>query len=127
MCLKDTWGGEFTEVAPTADEPVVIKHRYSGFVNTRLDSVLRTFKTKNLIMTGVGTNVCVESTLRDGFFLEYFGVVLHDATHQAGPDFMQKAALFNIENFFGWVSSVEEFRAALQSNANPSLKIKGET
>ena len=40
---------------------------------------------------------------------------------------MQKAALFNIENFFGWVSSVEEFRAALQSNANPSLKIKGET
>ncbi|HGT8882555.1 pyrimidine utilization protein B, partial [Escherichia coli] len=48
-----------------------------------------------------------------GFFLEYFGVVLEDATHQAGPKFAQKAALFNIETFFGWVSDVETFCDAL--------------
>ncbi|ENP0131715.1 pyrimidine utilization protein B, partial [Shigella sonnei] len=48
-----------------------------------------------------------------GFFLEYFGVVLEDATHQAGPEFAQKAALFNIETFFGWVSDVETFCDAL--------------
>ena len=47
------------------------------------------------------------------FFLEYFGVVLEDATHQAGPKFAQKAALFNIETFFGWVSDVETFCDAL--------------
>lgn len=46
-------------------------------------------------------------------FLEYFGVVLEDATHQAGPDFAQKAALFNIETFFGWVSNVNDFCDAL--------------
>ena len=58
---------------------------------------------------GQPPNVCVESTLRDGFHLEYFGVVLADATHQAGPEFAQQAALYNIETFFGWVSSVDAF------------------
>ena len=40
-------------------------------------------------------------------------MVLEDATHQAGPKFAQKAALFNIETFFGWVSDVETFCDAL--------------
>ena len=115
------------ELPPQKGDIIISKPRYSAFFNTNLDSMLRARGIRSLVFTGIATNVCVESTLRDGFFLEYFGVVLHDATHHAGPDFMQKAALFNIEKFFGWVSSVEEFRAALQSNANPSLKIKGET
>ena len=68
--------------------------------------MLRSRNIKNLVFVGIATNVCVESTLRDGFFLEYFGTVLEDATHQAGPDFVQKAALYNIETFFGWVSTV---------------------
>ncbi len=68
---------------------------------------------RHLVFTGIATNVCVRSTLRDGFFLEYFGVVLEDATHQAGRNFAQKAALFNIETFFGWVSDVETFCDAL--------------
>ena len=44
-------------------------------------------------------------------------VVLEDATHQAGPEFAQKAALFNIETFFGWVSDVETFCDALSSTS----------
>ena len=48
-------------------------------------------------------------------------VVLHAATHHAGPDFIQQASLYNIEKFFGWVSSTDEFRAALQANINPML------
>ena len=88
-----------------------------GFFNTPLDSLLRSRGIRHLVFTGIATNVCVESTLRDGFFLEYFGVVLEDATHQAGPEFAQKAALFNIETFFGWVSNVADFCDAL----NPPL------
>ena len=89
------------------------KPRYSAFFNTNLDSLLRARGIRSLVFTGIATNVCVESTLRDGFFLEYFGVVLHDATHHAGPAFIQEASLYNVEKFFGWVSSVEEFRSAL--------------
>jgi len=97
------------ELKPQPGDILVPKTRYSGFFNTNFDSLMRSRGIRNLVFTGIATNVCVESTLRDGFFLEYFGVVLADATHQAGPDFAQQAALFNIETFFGWVSSVEDF------------------
>ncbi len=121
---KGDWDYELIdELPPQKGDIIISKPRYSAFFNTNLDSMLRARGIRSLVFTGIATNVCVESTLRDGFFLEYFGVVLHDATHHAGPDFMQKASLFNIEKFFGWVSSVEEFRAALQSNANPAHKV----
>ncbi|MEI6200912.1 MAG: pyrimidine utilization protein B [Enhydrobacter sp.] len=121
---KGDWDYELIdELPPQKGDIIISKPRYSAFFNTNLDSMLRARGIRSLVFTGIATNVCVESTLRDGFFLEYFGVVLHDATHHAGPDFMQKAALFNIEKFFGWVSSVDEFRAALQSNANPAHKV----
>lgn len=74
------------ELQPQTGDIVIAKPRYSGFFNTQLDSILRAKGTHHLIFTGIATNVCVESTLRDGFFFEYFGVVLEDATHQAGPE-----------------------------------------
>jgi ureidoacrylate peracid hydrolase len=122
LLAKGGWDYELVqELPPQAGDIVVPKPRYSAFYNTNLDSILHSRGIRSLVFTGVATNVCVESTLRDGFFLEYFGVVLHDATHQAGPDFVQKASLYNIEKFFGWVSSVEEFRTALAANINPML------
>ncbi|WP_223272855.1 pyrimidine utilization protein B [Serratia quinivorans] len=97
------------ELQPQPGDIVLPKPRYSGFFNTQLDSLLRSYGIHHLVFTGIATNVCVESTLRDGFFLEYFGIVLADATHQAGPQFAQQAALYNIETFFGWVSDVDSF------------------
>ena len=113
LLAKGGWDYELVEeLKPQAGDIVLHKTRYSGFFNSQLDSVLRSRGIRNLIFVGIATNVCVESTLRDGFFLEYFGVVLEDATHQAGPDFVQKAALYNIETFFGWVSTVADFKGA---------------
>jgi ureidoacrylate peracid hydrolase len=110
LLAKGGWDYQLVdELKPQPGDIVLPKTRYSGFFNTSFDSVLRSHGIRNLVFTGIATNVCVESTLRDGFFLEYFGVVLADATHQAGPEFAQQAALFNIETFFGWVSSVDEF------------------
>lgn len=119
LLAKGGWDYQLVdELVPQPGDIVLPKPRYSGFFNTPLDSLLRSRGIRHLIFTGIATNVCVESTLRDGFFLEYFGVVLADATHQAGPEFAQKAALFNIETFFGWVSTVAEFCDAVSS---PSL------
>ena len=100
------------ELKPLTGDIVLRKTRYSGFFNSQLDSLLRSRGVRNLVFVGVATNVCVESTLRDGFFLEYFGIVLEDATHQAGPEFVQRAAIYNIETFFGWVSNVADFNGA---------------
>jgi ureidoacrylate peracid hydrolase len=114
LLAKGGWDYELVDaLKPEAGDIVLHKTRYSGFFNSQLDSVLRSRGIRNLVFVGIATNVCVESTLRDGFFLEYFGVVLEDATHQAGPDFVQKAAIYNIETFFGWVSSVADFKGAL--------------
>lgn len=110
LLAKGTWDYDLVdELTPQEGDIVIPKTRYSGFYNTNLDSMLRSRGIRNLVFTGIATNVCVESTLRDGFFLEYFGVVLSDATHQAGPDTIQEASMFNIATFFGWVSTVDDF------------------
>jgi ureidoacrylate peracid hydrolase len=127
LLARGGWDYELVQALPPQPGDIVVeKPRYSAFFNTNLDSLLRARGIRSLVFTGIATNVCVESTLRDGFFLEYFGVVLHDATHHAGPDFIQQATLFNVEKFFGWVSSVEEFRTALAANRNPMTATKGE-
>ncbi len=120
LLAKGDWDYDLVdELQPHPGDIVLPKPRYSGFFNTQLDSLLRSYGIHHLVFTGIATNVCVESTLRDGFFLEYFGVVLEDATHQAGPDFAQKAAIYNIETFFGWVSDVNSFCHALGYHTEP--------
>ncbi len=127
LLAKGGWDYALVDaLQPQPGDIVIAKPRYSAFYNTNLDSTLRARGIRTLVFTGIATNVCVESTLRDGFFLEYFGVVLHDATHAAGPAFAQEAALYNIQAFFGWVSSVAEFRDALAANATPAMQHEGE-
>ena len=114
LLAKGGWDYALVDaLRPEPGEIVLPKPRYSGFTSTNLDSTLKARGIRTLVFTGIATNVCVESTLRDGFFLEYFGVVLADATHQAGPALLQESALLNVEMFFGWVSDVASFQAAL--------------
>ena len=114
LLAKGTWDYELVDaLKPQPADIVIEKPRYSAFFNTQLDSMLRARGIKNLAFCGIATNVCVESTLRDGFHLEYFGVLLEDATHQAGPPEMQAATVYNVENFFGWVSTVADFAGTI--------------
>jgi ureidoacrylate peracid hydrolase len=99
-------------LAPKPGDITLHKTRYSAFFNSQLDQVLRARGIRNLVFVGIATNVCVESTLRDGFHLEYFSVLLEDATHHLGPDFTRTATLYNVEKFFGWVSTVADFRGS---------------
>lgn len=113
LLARGGWDYELVDgLRPQPGDIVLHKTRYSGFFNSQLDSVLRARSIRHIVFVGIATNVCVESTLRDAFFLEYFGVMLEDATHQAGPDFLQQATVFNIEKFFGWVSTVADFCGA---------------
>ena len=96
-------------LSPKPGDIQLHKTRYSAFFNSQLDQTLRARSIRNIVFVGIATNVCVESTLRDGFHLEYFGVMLEDATHHLGPEFTQQATVYNVEKFFGWVSSVADF------------------
>jgi len=110
LLAKGGWDYALVDaLAPQEGDIVLAKTRYSAFFNSQLDSVLRSRGIRNIVFVGIATNVCVESTLRDGFHLEYFGVMLEDATHHLGPDFIQAASVYNVEKFFGWVSTVADF------------------
>ena len=63
----------------------------------------------------------MESTLRDAFHLEYHCLMLDDATHHAGPQFVRDAAVYNVATFFGWVGSTADFCSALTSDAKDSI------
>ncbi len=97
------------ELAPQPNDIVIVKTRYSGFARTALDAELQARSVRYLFFTGIATNVCVESTLRDAFFLDYWPILITDATMAAGPPAMQEATLFNIESYFGWTIPSEEF------------------
>jgi ureidoacrylate peracid hydrolase len=109
-CRKGTWGAEFTGVAPGEGEPVVNKHRYSAFINTRLDSVLRTYKIENIITVGVATNVCVESTARHGYMLDYHLVFVGDCC-AAYDKALHEGSLENMRRHFGVVLNHHEIIA----------------
>src|SRR5262249_33658431 len=81
-----------------------------------LDLVLRSQGIRTVIMTGVATNVCVETTARQAFLRDYYVVFTSDCTatySQAQHD----ATLFNIDQFFGQVASAEEIMACWQPAA----------
>ncbi|MFT3996262.1 MAG: pyrimidine utilization protein B [Asticcacaulis sp.] len=115
LLARGTWDYDIVDaLMPQEGDIRVHKPRYSAFFNSQLDTILRSRGIRNLVFVGIATNVCVESTLRDGFHLEYFGVMLEDATHQLGPDFIQKATVYNVETFFGWVARVDDFCNAIK-------------
>lgn len=69
LLAKGGWDYQLVdELTPQEGDIVLPKPRYSGFFNTPLDSILRSRGIRHLVFTGIATNVCVESTLRDGFF-----------------------------------------------------------
>jgi ureidoacrylate peracid hydrolase len=95
------------EVIPLPGDVVIPKYKYSGFVSTYLDQFLRPKGINTLILTGIATNVCVESTARDGFMREYYIVIPSDLTEGTSTE-AKKWSLSNLDMFFGEVVSSSE-------------------
>ena len=116
LLVEGTWDFEIVrELSPQPDDIVVLKTRYSGFAGTTLDSVLRAHEIRYLFFVGIATNVCVESTLRDAYFHEYWPILVTDAAMQAGPPAAHEATIYNVESFFGWTLTSKSLIESLQS------------
>ena len=116
LITHGTWDHDIVpELTPAPGDIVVPKARYSGFAGTNLEQILAARRIRTLLVAGVATNVCVESTIRDAYHREYFPVMVTDATMAAGPG-TQQATEFNVEKFFGWLTTGAELRAALMAN-----------
>lgn len=122
ILVRDTWNTEIVpELRPAPDDTVVYQHRFSGFFETELETVLRSLGATDLIFTGCTTSVCVESTLRDAMFRDYRCLLLEDCTAEPIGDGLARsnhdASLLVIEALFGWVSNSADVIAALERSA----------
>jgi ureidoacrylate peracid hydrolase len=93
----------------SADDLVIDKYRYSAFnrKSSDLDAILQGQEIDTLIVVGTMTNVCCESTARDGHMLDYKVIVVSDAT-AASSDEEHDAALLNLSVFFAHVADSDE-------------------
>jgi ureidoacrylate peracid hydrolase len=104
-CREGSWGAEFYDgIAPLPTERVVIKHRYSAFINTDLNTVLKARGIQSVLVCGVATNVCVETTARDGYMYDYYVTMINDCS-AAYDAKLHMGTLENIRRHFGLVAS----------------------
>lgn len=107
-CREGTWGAEFYQgIAPLPSERVVIKHRYSAFINTDLNTVLKARGIQSVLVCGVATNVCVETTARDAYMFDFYVTMIEDcsAAYEAK---LHMGTLENMRRHFGLVASSNE-------------------
>ncbi|MFJ4286872.1 cysteine hydrolase family protein [Paenarthrobacter nicotinovorans] len=108
--LKGTWDSEFADgVADLTQDPaeIVLKHRFSSFLDTRLDTLLRMNDVDTLILTGVTTTHCVETTARDAYMRDYDVIVVSDAVGALTQE-AHDASLWMLDTNFGKVLSSAE-------------------
>lgn len=99
-----------------AGDEAIAKRRYSAFIpgSSNIADVLADRGIDTLIVTGVATNVCCESTARDAMMLNYRVLMVSDAC-AAASDAEHAAALGSFYLYFGDVRSTDETVASLEA------------
>jgi ureidoacrylate peracid hydrolase len=111
VCEKDSWAGDWYEdILPLDGDIVVVKNRYDAFQGTNLDLVLRSHGIRTVVMTGVVTNVCVETSARSAFVRDYYVVMAEDGCAAYVPE-DHAQTMRNIRRFFGVTPSIADLRA----------------
>lgn len=104
MCIEGSPESEvIAELSPLPGEKQILKHRYSAFYNTDLETVLRVLKVEDVVITGVMTNLCCESTARDAYYRDYRVHFPADATGSICEE-MHVASLFGLALGFARVT-----------------------
>ena len=106
---------DFFGVLPVDGDIIIQKPKYSAFIATGLDGILRANQIQTLVMTGVATNVCVESAARQAFMMDYHVVVPRDLTAGVNEEF-KEWSLRNIAAFFGEVVESARILEAWQTD-----------
>jgi ureidoacrylate peracid hydrolase len=117
VCSPGSWGAELAsglEISP--QDTVVVKHRYSAFINTDLELRLRSQGVRTLLITGVSTSVCVESTTRHAHFLDYYNVILSDCCADYKSN-THEEAVRRLDLHYGQVAQSKDIIAMWQATA----------
>ncbi|MGD9129591.1 MAG: cysteine hydrolase [Candidatus Woesebacteria bacterium] len=105
--LEGTEGTKMVGVLPAKKDKIVVKHNYCSFHNTELDSYLKKKRIKSLIVVGVKTNACVETTIRNAYHKGYFVVVPQECVASNSQE-SHRISLKNIQRYFGDVLALDK-------------------
>lgn len=99
------------ELTPEPSDFLVVKHRYSGFYGTDLEVLLSSLFITAVVLCGVTTNICVETTARDAAQRNYRTYVVRDATAEVDPA-KHDHALSTLEYAFCRIVDVDQVLSA---------------
>jgi nicotinamidase-related amidase len=111
ICRIGERGADFVGPTPQPGELVIDKIRYSGFFGTNLHSGLKALGVDTLLVCGLTTECCIDSTVRDAFHLDYHVFIPTDACAAYEPE-VHQASLKNLELNCAILVTVDEVEAA---------------
>ena len=114
------------EVAPGSGELIIDKQRFTAFYGTKLDLVLRRMDIRHLIIFGVWTEACLETTVYDAVWRDFRVTLVHDACGSS-TDTVHKAAVLNMGNWLygGTIIRAGELARALAGKTYQAWKFRG--
>lgn len=113
VAIRDTWGSEIIEsLKPNSSDYLVRKRRFNAFYQTELEHVLRCWNIKTLLVTGVITEVCVESTVREAFIRDFDVIIVSDGVGSWDQS-RHEASLNNMSFAYSIVRKADEIIASL--------------
>lgn len=102
------WDSEIAEsLEPRKNEYIIIKKRHDPFIGTNLLQILRKNNIRRVIVSGVVTNICVESTVRSAFDHDFETILIKDGTSTSSRK-LYVSSLETVNKSFGDVMSSEE-------------------
>jgi ureidoacrylate peracid hydrolase len=112
--LRESWDAEMiNELTPKTGEGVIDKTRNSAFMGIcNLHKILQERGVNHLVLTGVGTDVCVESTARDAYQMDYHVTTVSDATWTCAE--ADHLAALHALRLFGGTASTSQVIEALE-------------
>ncbi|MEI6429105.1 MAG: isochorismatase family cysteine hydrolase [Pseudanabaena sp. ELA607] len=110
LILGESGNNIIPELAPLDDEIVITKPGKGAFCRTELESILQAKQITHLIFTGVTTEVCVQTTMREANDRGFSCLIVADATESYFPEFKQAtlAMLSAQDAIIGWVTTADE-------------------
>ena len=121
----DPWARMVEALEPTADEVVINKTTYGAFASTGLDATLHNLGIETLVLGGVVTNRCVETTVRDATDRGYRVLMVDDGTATFSQE-MQDATTLSLQGAYGLVRQTDEVLSLLvQSPARGLDDVEG--
>lgn len=117
VCVEGTIGAEIYELHPSTKDLVIDKLYYDAFAGTTLLEELRNKGIQNILVTGVWTEICVDTTAKRALAEGFNVVVLRDLVSTIDERIdRHNAVLEDFDRYFGFVKSSDEVLKLLENN-----------